>query len=160
MPPKKKKKLTKSQKRKLLHDKGRKGNEARGWGVGGRRNFELPALWHSEISDENRERFVSPGKTVYTTQKSVEATFATRDLKNCLTFNEATSSESDDTAKDPDFSTNSDEEPSMPINGYQISDFLGNEVEKFISGSGKIKDFQPTFTPCSIIKHRQQMLFL
>ena len=39
------KKLTKTQKRKLLSERGRKGAEKRGVGVGSRVNFHLPAKW-------------------------------------------------------------------------------------------------------------------
>lgn len=110
MAPKKTKTLTKSEKKKALQEKSRKAHAARGLGVGGRRNFALPARWHTEQFERSgilREQYVSPGKTLYKTQKSVEETFDSRDRKRCLKYEDSTDSETDNEEKDPDFQANS-----------------------------------------------------
>ena len=108
MPPKKRKKLSKSAKKKIFKELTLSGNKARGSGVGGRKNFVLPARWetqHVEQTDGKvREQYLSPGKTLYKTQKGVESTFETRDKKGCLPLeNNSTSSDNDEIDKDPDF---------------------------------------------------------
>lgn len=108
MAPKKRKKLSKSAKKTLFKELASSGNKARGSGVGGRKNFVLPARWatqHVEQTDGKvREQYVSPGKTLYKTQKAVESTFETRDKMGCLPLEyNSTGSDTDEMDKDPDF---------------------------------------------------------
>lgn len=144
MPPKKKKRLSKSQKKELFKKLSSKGNEVRGSGVGGRRDFELPALWqtqHVGTSDGKvREEYLSPGKTLYKTQKSVVDTFATRDRKGCLqSYRDSTTD--DDEAKDPDYSDG--ESAAKKVLQFESKPMSGIEMEErmFISQTPQIMDF-------------------
>ena len=100
----KKKKLTKSDKKKLYQDKGKKGAETRGLGAGSRRKFSLPAQSTEVTSYDHHDavKYVSPGKTVYHTTTKVKDTLAKRKMDFCLDkSSESSGNESD--AKDPNF---------------------------------------------------------
>ena len=91
----KSKKLTKAQKRKLLSERGKKGAEKRGIGVGSRTEFELPAKWKkTNCSYGNREflKIESPGKTVYHSVNKVKETLKKRKMEFCLTPESSTES--------------------------------------------------------------------
>lgn len=139
MPPKKKKKLSKSQKKELFKKLSSKGN-----GVGGGRDFELLALWqtqHVGTSDGKvREEYLSPGKTLYKTQKSAVGTFATRDRKGCLQ-SYGNSTTDDDEAKDPDYSDG--ESAAKKVLQFESKPMSDIEMEErmFISQTPQIMDF-------------------
>ena len=64
----KKKKLSKSEKKKLYQDRGKKGAEARGLGTGSQLDFSLPAQWTTEVTSYDHHdavKFISPGKMMY-----------------------------------------------------------------------------------------------
>ena len=70
----KKKKLSKSEKKKLYQDGGKKGAEARGLGTGSRIDFSLPAQWTTEVTSYDHHdvvKYISPGKTMYHTSTKV-----------------------------------------------------------------------------------------
>lgn len=86
---KKKIKLSKGEKKKLLTEKGAKGAEARGLGLGSCKNFSLAANWREEPFESGGKahlRFVSPGKTKYATQMTVKKELASRNLSACLHY--------------------------------------------------------------------------
>ena len=82
------KKLSKRERKKLLKEKAQKAAKIRGVGVGSRQKFALAANWREEpykSSDRergvrNRVSYVSPGKTKYWSQKSVEKELVSRNL--------------------------------------------------------------------------------
>jgi len=108
-PKKKNRKLSKAERRQLQVEKGKKGAESRGVGLGSRKSFALAASWREEpykSGERTRLRFVSPGKTKYPTQISVKVELKTRNLTYCL-HDQSTSSEEQKTEDD-----SSDEEKS------------------------------------------------
>lgn len=67
-----KKKLSKSEKKKLYQDRGKKGAKARGLGTGSRIDFPLPAQWTTEVTSYDHHdalKYISPGKTLYHKRK-------------------------------------------------------------------------------------------
>lgn len=101
----KRKKLSKSEKKKLYQDRGKKGAEARGLGAGSRQDFSLPAQWTTEVTSYDHHdamKYISPGKTMYHTTTKVKETLAKRKMDFCLDkSSESSGNEADD--KDPDF---------------------------------------------------------
>lgn len=94
-PKKKKRKISKAERHQLQVEKGKKGAESRGVGLGSRKSFALAANWREEpykSGERTRLRFVSPGKTKHLTQTSVKAELKTRNLTYCL-HDQSTSSE-------------------------------------------------------------------
>lgn len=86
-PPKKKKRLSKADWKKLRKQRGAKSAEVRGLGAGSRKKFTLPAKWRQLVftnGGRKRVEFESPGKTIYKTQKEVEKTLVKRNMKECL----------------------------------------------------------------------------
>ena len=106
-PPRKKKKTSKHEKKKSLAERGKKSAESKGVWTGSRRKFALAAHWREEpYKSDNRDRgtrmrvsFVSPGKTKYWSQKSVEKALVSRNLADCLYDKSASSTEGN---TDPD----------------------------------------------------------
>lgn len=101
----KKKKLSKSEKKKLYQDRGKKGAEGGGIGTGSRIDFSLPAQWTTEITSYDHHdavKYISPGKTMYHTSTKVKETLAKRKMDFCLDkSSESLGNETDN--KDPDF---------------------------------------------------------
>lgn len=99
------KKVSKSEKKKLLQERGRKGASARGAGVGSRTNLTLPAAWTTETqsySHHDALKFVSPGKTRYHSAAKAKAVLVKRKMNFCLNeSSESSGNEVDD--KDADF---------------------------------------------------------
>lgn len=143
MPPKKKKRLSKAKRKALFKDLSTKGNQRRGLGVGGRRDFELPARWQTqylETSDgKTREQYLSPGKTTYKSQKSVKETFHSRDKEGLLLFNgDSSSSEADDSQNDPDYcdcETLGSPFKNSPISSVEVEDKM------FVCQTPQLMDF-------------------
>lgn len=91
---KKKKKVSKAKLKKLASFKGKKSAERRGKGAGSRKSFSLPAKWseeHTEIDGKTRLKFVSPGKSEYSSEKAVAQTLAARNLEVCFNASSASS---------------------------------------------------------------------
>ena len=83
----KKKKLSKSEKKKLYQDRGMKGAEARGLGTGSRIDFSLPAQWTTEVTSYHHHdvvKYISRGKRMYHTSTKVKETLAKRKMDFCL----------------------------------------------------------------------------
>ena len=81
------KKLSKSEKRRQMQERGRKGAEARGVGVGSRADFTLPSRWTTEVkSYEHHDalKYISPGKTRYHNTTRLKETLAKRKMDLCL----------------------------------------------------------------------------
>lgn len=100
-----KKKLSKSERKKLYQDKGKKGSEARGLGAGSRIDFSLPAQWTTEVTSYDHHvavKYISPGKTMYHTTTKVKETLAKRKMDFCLDKSSESSGNEVD-GKDPDF---------------------------------------------------------
>ena len=100
----KKKKLSKSEKKNLYQDRGKKGAEARGLRTGSRIDFSLPAQLTTEITYDHHDavKYISPGKTMYHTSAKVKETLAKRKMDFCLDkSSESSGNETDN--KDPDF---------------------------------------------------------
>ena len=101
----KKKKLSKSEKKKLYQDRGKKGAEARGLGTGSRIDFSLSAQWTTEVTSYDHHdavKYISPGKTMYHTSTKVKETLAKRKMDFCLDkSSESSGNETDN--KDADF---------------------------------------------------------
>ena len=74
-PKKKKRKLSKAERKQLQVEKGKKGAESRGVGLGSRKSFDLGENWREEpykSCERTHLRLVSPGKTKYTMQTTVK----------------------------------------------------------------------------------------
>ena len=74
----------------------------RGKGVGSRKDFTLPAKWKTVDGERGGVEFVSPGKTVYKTQKSVKDVLQKRKLSTCLRNTYSSESSEDNLDDDPD----------------------------------------------------------
>ena len=89
------------EKEESLAQRGKKSAESRGAGAGSRKKFALAAHWREEpYKSDDRDRgtrkrvsFVSPGKTKYWSQKSVEKALVSRSLADCLYEKSASSSQ-------------------------------------------------------------------
>lgn len=80
-------KLTRAQKRKLLSERGRRGAEKKGIGVGSRVSFDLLAKWKKSSQDYGDRKFMkmdSPSKTKYHSTRKVKDTLVKRNLDFCL----------------------------------------------------------------------------
>ena len=116
-PPRKKKKISKREKKKSLAQRGKKSAESRGIGAGSRRKFALAANWTEEpykSGDRNRGTrkrvsFVSPGKTKYWSQKSVEKELVARNLTDCFYEKSASSTEGNTDGDDSEYCPSSEE---------------------------------------------------
>ena len=81
---KKKRKLSRAELKKNASRKGKSSAEKRGKGADSREKFTLPAKWREQHDDKNGKmqlKFVSPGKTVCRTEKSVAKTLTARNLE-------------------------------------------------------------------------------
>ena len=95
---KKKKKIWKVKLKKIASLKGKKSAEKRGKGAGSRKSFSLPAKWseeHTETDGKTRLKFVSPGKSEYSSEKAVAQTLAARNLEACFNASSASSERSE-----------------------------------------------------------------
>ena len=114
---KKKTKLSRAELKKIASKKGKSSAAKRGKGAGSRKKFTLPAKWREQHDEKNGKiqlNFVSPGKTVYRTEKSVAKTLTARKLGSC--FHEALASsedteDSEDTEYLPDIEDSPPDEP-------------------------------------------------
>ena len=114
---KKKTKLSRAELKNIASKKGKSSAAKRGKGAGSRKKFTLPAKWREQHDEKNGKiqlNFVSPGKTVYRTEKSVAKTLTARNLKSC--FHEALASsedteDSEDTEYLPDIDDSPPDEP-------------------------------------------------
>ena len=80
-------------------ERGKKGAEKRGKGVGCRQTFTLPAKWKEEeykCRNKTRLQFSRPGKMKYKTQKAVKETLVMRGMEKCLHDNLASASSSEE----------------------------------------------------------------
>lgn len=115
-PPKKKRKISKRERKKVLQEKSRKALEKRGIGAGSRQKFTLPAKWTKEqyeSGDRTRVTFVSPGKTKYNTQKKVSETLAARNLMDCF-HDKSTTEEEEENTEGSEFNPSDDEKKPEP----------------------------------------------
>lgn len=102
----KKRKPLKAEFKQIAIQKGKKSPEKQGKGAGRRKSFTLPAKWreeHSNRGSKTQLKFVSPGKTVYKTEKSVAETLVARNLEACFNASSASSKESQHSEYEPDF---------------------------------------------------------
>ena len=70
-----------------------------GKGAESRKKFTLPAKWreeHAEKDGKMQLKFVSPGKSVYNTEKSVARTLTARNLDACFNASSASRDETED----------------------------------------------------------------
>lgn len=91
MMPKKRKKLSKAEKKKQAINRGKASSHAQGEGSGSRKKFVLRAKW-SEFQQGSRKQlqFSSPGKTVYKSPNDAKEALKAKGMENC--FNELASS--------------------------------------------------------------------
>ena len=122
-------------------ERGKKGAEKRGKGVGSRQTFTLPAKWEEEEyerGNKTRLQFSSPGKTKYKTQKAVKETLVMRGMEKCLHdhLSSASSSEESQT-EDPEFMPSSEGEETKES---QMKLRKGEEMERrlFVCESSQI----------------------
>ena len=95
---KKKKKIGKVTLKKIASRKGKKSAEKRGKEAGSRKSFSLPAKWseeHTKTDGKTRLKFVSPGKSEYSSEKAVAQTLAARNLEACFNASSASSEHSE-----------------------------------------------------------------
>ena len=143
-PKKKKRKMSKPERHQLQIEKGEKGAEFRGVGLGSRKSFALAANWREELyksGETMRLRFVSPGKTKYPTQTSVKAELKARNLTYCL-HDQSTSSEDD----------NSDEEKAewtKASGSSKVSSGIEIELRLFVCESTRVMDMVEQFNATS-----------
>ena len=130
-PPRKKKKISKREKKKSLAQRGKKSAESRGVGAGSRKKFALAAHWREEpYKSDDRDRgtrkrvsFVSPGKTKYWSQKSVEEALVSRNLADCLHDKSASSTEGNTDADDSEYYPSSGEDTKceqLELDGLEV----------------------------------------
>ena len=105
MASKERKKVSKSEKKRIAQERGRKGATARGVGVGSRTNLTLPAAWTTETesySHHDAQKFISLGKTRCHSAAKVKKVFVKRRMNFCLNeSSESSGNEVDD--RDEDF---------------------------------------------------------
>ena len=130
-PPRKKKKISKREKKKSLAERGKQSAKSRGIGAGSRRKFALAAHWTEEpYKSGDRERgtrkrvsFVSPGKTKYWSQKSVEKELVARNLTNCFYEKSASSTEGNTDGDDSEYYLSSEEDikcKQLELDGLEV----------------------------------------
>ena len=116
-PKKKKKKIPKHEKKKSLLQQGKKSAESRGIGAGSRKKFALAVHWmqesykSSDCNSGTRKRVscVSPGKTKYWSQKSVEKEMVSPNLTDCF-YETSVSSTGGNTDGDSEYWPSSEED--------------------------------------------------
>ena len=87
----KRKRLTKSQRKKLNSEKGKKSADSRGKGLGSRQDFSLPSQWETEVKENPSKdslMFTSLGKTQYQSGTAVKETLSKRGM--CLESSDST----------------------------------------------------------------------
>ena len=90
------KKLSKSQRKKLMSDRGKMGAEKRGVGIGSRQDFVLPAQWRMETREyasHHAAKIISPGKTRYHKMGDVKKQLRERSMTLCVQSSSASSTE-------------------------------------------------------------------
>lgn len=78
--------------KKLASFKGKKSAGKQGTGAGSRKSFSLLVKWleeHTETDGKTRLKFVSPGKSEYSSEKAVAQTLAARNLEACFNASSA-----------------------------------------------------------------------
>lgn len=112
-------------------ERGKKGAEKRGKGVGCRQTFTLPAKWKEEeykCRNKTRLQFSRPGKMKYKTQKAVKETLVMRGMEKCLHDNLASASSSEESqTEDPEFMPSSKGEETKES---QMKLWKGEEMER------------------------------
>ena len=122
-------------------ERGKKGAEKRGKGVGSRQTFTLPAKWKEEeykCGNKTRLQFSSPGKMKYKTQKAVKETLVMRGMEKCLHDNLASASSSEESqTEDPEFMPSSKGEETKES---QMKLWKGEEMERqlFVCDSSQL----------------------
>ena len=130
-------------------EKGKKGADCRGVGLGSRKSLALAANWREEpykSGETMRLRFVSPGKTKYPTQTSVKAELKARNLTYCL-HDQSTSSEEQKTEDD-----SSDEEKvewAKASGSRKVSSGIEIEQRLFVCESPEVMDMVEQFNATS-----------
>lgn len=140
-PTKEKKKLSKQAKKKMMKERSKKALEKR-LGIGSRRKFALAANWKEEkykSGDKSRVKFVSPGKTVYKTQKAVGKALVARNLTDCF-YESKSTTEDENTGSDTDYELDFCKETSC--NKSETTPPPGLEIERrfFICESTQLMD--------------------
>ena len=124
-------KMLKAERKKQAVERGEKGAEKRGKGVGSRQTFTLPAKWKEEeyeCGNNTRLQFSSPGKTKYKTQKAVKETLLMRGMEKCLRDHLASASSSKESqTEDPEFMPSSEGEETEES---QMKPRKGEEMER------------------------------
>lgn len=134
MPKRKRKSLTKAERKQLQSARGKAGAEARGIGGGSRRDFVLPAQWSSEVHDYGsfeKEKFRSPGKTLYHNTDKVKDTLRNRGNELCI-------EESSEESSPAEFS---EYEPSPVKKGQRTSTAVMFERQLFVCESTQLASF-------------------
>ena len=130
-PPKKKRKMSSTEKQKLAKEGGKKSASKQGKGVGSRKKFSLPAKWREEKQKrggKTRLQFSSPGKTKYATQKAVKESLEARDMQEFLHENVHNCFSSDGTKSEESEFRPSSEDEQMAKFEVQ-ADKMGEEME-------------------------------
>ena len=87
-PPKKRRKISSTEKKEVAKEGGMESAEKRGKGLGSRKTFSsLPASWREkryQRGSKTQLQFSSPGKTVYKTQAAVKEDLKSRKMDACL----------------------------------------------------------------------------
>ena len=142
-PSKKKRKIPKAERKNQAVERGKKGAEKQGKGVGSRQTFTLPAKWQEEEYErgsKTRVQFSSPGKTKYKTQKAVKETLVMRGMKECLHYHLASASSSEESqTEESEFMPSSEGEE---MKGSQMKLWKGEEMERrlFVCESSQLMD--------------------
>ena len=128
--PKKKHKMSSTEKKKLAKERGKSASE-QGKGVESRKKFSLPGKWREEKQKrggKTRLQFSIPGKTKYTTQKAVKESLEARDMQGFLHQNDRNCFSSDGTkSEESEFRPSSEDEQ---MDKFEVqADNMGEEME-------------------------------
>lgn len=134
------KRLSKSEKRKMQAEWGKKSAEVRGLGFGGRQNFLLPVQWNTEEHETASNKWtvvVLPGKTKHHNFKKVKETLQERSMDLCF-FNSFGSSQSE--GEHSDFEP-SDEKSKLSLKGERCREMEDVEQRLFVCESSQVMKF-------------------
>ena len=142
-------------------ERGKKGAEKRGKGVGSRQTFKLLAKWKEEeyeCRNKTRLHFSSPGKTKYKTQKAVKETLVIRGMEKRLHDHLASASSSEESqTEDPELMPSSESEETKES---QMKLRKGEEMERrlFVCETSQLMALDQQINDTSKYIHKHQQL--
>ena len=129
-----KKRLTKTEKKKIQSERGKKSADSRGLGFGSRQRFVLPAQWSTEeceTASKKRTVVVSPEKTKYHNFKKLKQTLEERNMDLCFDSSGTSQSEGE----------HSDFEPFNETKGKKCRETKDVERRLFVCESSQVTKF-------------------